>query len=123
MERMSNTLLLDAPNFLLEDRLMSKNYLREIRKMKHLTLQQLAEAVGTSNQQVSNHEAGKRKLTWQWLEKYAAALNCHPLEIMQGPGQTFPNAQEKELLDLFRQIPDGERARYIGYLEGKIEKK
>lgn len=102
---------------------MKKNFLRTIRKQKNMTLQELADAVGTSNQQVSNHEAGKRKLTWEWIKRYSAALECHPLDITEGPGVDHgpKNAEEKELLDLFRQMKDKDQDRLIGYMESKIE--
>lgn len=50
-----------------------------------MTLDQLAAAVGTTNQQISHLELGKRQLTVAWLRKLAAALGCHPWTIVDGP--------------------------------------
>jgi transcriptional regulator with XRE-family HTH domain len=62
------------------------NRLQELREARGLTLRALAELVGTSNQQLSHLELGKRQLTADWLVRLATALNCHPWEIV---GQWF----------------------------------
>jgi hypothetical protein len=45
----------------------------------------LAERIGTSSQQVSHLELGKRHLTVEWLTRLAEALACHPWEIVSDP--------------------------------------
>jgi transcriptional regulator with XRE-family HTH domain len=61
-----------------------QNHLRELREARGLTLDQLAGAVGTTNQQISHLELGKRQLTVAWLRKLAAVLDCHPWAIVDG---------------------------------------
>jgi transcriptional regulator with XRE-family HTH domain len=39
------------------------NHLRALREARRLTLEQLAAAVGTTNQQISHLELGKRQLS------------------------------------------------------------
>lgn len=49
------------------------NRLKELRKQKHLTLQELADKTGLSNQAISFYERGKRKPkieTWQKLADF-----------------------------------------------------
>jgi len=49
------------------------NRLKELRKEKHLTLQELADKTGLSNQAISFYERGKRKPkieTWKKLAHY-----------------------------------------------------
>jgi len=60
------------------------NHLRALRESRGLTLEQLAAAVGTTNQQISHLELGKRQLTVAWLKRLAAALDCHPWAIVDG---------------------------------------
>jgi transcriptional regulator with XRE-family HTH domain len=59
-----------------------KNRLREIREEKGLTLEEVAELVETSNQQIFRLEMGQRKLTLEWLSRLSAALGVSPLEIV-----------------------------------------
>jgi transcriptional regulator with XRE-family HTH domain len=67
-----------------------------------VSLNALASRVGTSNQQISHLELGKRHLTVEWLQRLAAALDCHPWEIVS---DTKPSdARETELLRLFRSL-------------------
>lgn len=86
------------------------NRLRALREAKGLTLRELADRVGTSNQQLSHLELGKRQLTTDWLMRLAAALDCHPWEIV---AQTLPDGlteRERRLLERFRQMPEDQQA-------------
>lgn len=63
--------------------------LREVRKRKGLTLQQVAERVrphGTTPQTIGRLETGARKLTIDWLEKIAEAMEVDPAELLAVPG-------------------------------------
>lgn len=70
------------------------NHLRALREARGLTLEQLAAAVGTTNQQISHLELGKRQLTVAWLKRLAAVLDCHPWAIVDG----------EEALEAFRGV-------------------
>jgi len=63
--------------------------LRELRKRKGLTLQQVAARVrphGTTPQTIGRLETGARKLTIEWIEKIAEALEVDPAELLAVPG-------------------------------------
>jgi imidazoleglycerol-phosphate dehydratase len=45
----------------------------------------LAKRIGTSGQQVGNLEAGRRKLTQDWMERLAAGLECGPADLLGFP--------------------------------------
>lgn len=98
---------------------MVKNYIREIRKNSGMTLQQLADALGTTNQQISNLETGKRRLTHEWITRLSQALGCHPLDITEGPGKidAAKDDAERELLDVFRGLDDGAKMMYLHTLK------
>ena len=57
------------------------NRIQALRKEKGLSQQALAKRIGTSGQQVGNLEAGRRKLTQDWMERLAAGLDCGPAEL------------------------------------------
>lgn len=61
---------------------MPLNHLRSLREAKGLTLEQLASALGTTNQQISLLELGKRQLTVAWMTRLAGVLDCHPWALV-----------------------------------------
>lgn len=58
--------------------------IRELRKQKGLTLQELGERVRppTTAQTIGRLETGQRKLTLEWLDKIAEALAVTPMELI-----------------------------------------
>jgi transcriptional regulator with XRE-family HTH domain len=69
-------------------------------------LRDFAVLVGTSNQQLNKLELGKRQLTTDWLRRLAAALECHPWEIVEGAGPPGLSDREEILLTNFRRLSD-----------------
>lgn len=59
------------------------NRIREIRKARRLTLEQVAKAAGTTNQMVGMLERGDRTLTVEWLERLAPVLGVEPVELLE----------------------------------------
>ena len=57
-----------------------------------MTLADLAERVGTTNQQISHLELGKRQLTVDWLRRLGVAFGCHPWAVVEDNGPSGPNA-------------------------------
>lgn len=58
------------------------NRIKELREMLGLTQEQLAGRLGTLPQQVGKHERGERRLTIQWMQRYAAALEVAPADLI-----------------------------------------
>lgn len=58
------------------------NRIREIRKSKGVSAEELAARVGTSPTQVRRLETGSRKLTVEWMRSIAEALGVHPAELL-----------------------------------------
>lgn len=85
-----------------------------------MTLQALADACHTTHQQISNLESGKRKLTWEWMQRLAKGLECHPLDLVEGPASAPKPAdeRERELLRKFRGLEDGEKRIFSHMLDG-----
>lgn len=58
------------------------NFLREIRKEKKLTLEQVAERADASTAQIQKLERGERRLTIDWVRRLAVALDVTEAEIL-----------------------------------------
>lgn len=58
------------------------NRIKQLRKDKGLTLQALAELVGTDKSQINRLERGERRLTTEWMERLAGALACTPADLL-----------------------------------------
>lgn len=59
-----------------------ENRIREFRKNRGLTLEQLAEKVGTTFAQIQKLEKGERRLTHEWMQRIAKALGCQPQDLI-----------------------------------------
>ena len=60
------------------------NRIKELRKARNLSQDELAVLVNTNSSQVSKLELGKRRLTQEWLMIFARALKVKPAEILEG---------------------------------------
>lgn len=69
-----------------------RHYLREWRKHRHLTQQQLADRLDTSKGQVSNWENGNRGLSADVLAALAEVLTIEPQDLFRDPDQ--PSADD-----------------------------
>lgn len=78
---------------------LDMNNLRKIREARELKLEQVAEGVGTSIQQVQRLEKGDRKLDAEWLVKFAKFYNLTPLEILADRKSSEVWAAEIQMLN------------------------
>jgi SOS-response transcriptional repressor LexA len=69
--------------------------IRHRRQTLNLSLQKLADRVGTSKGQIDKLEKGQRRLTVDWLQRLAEALHCSPVDLLTG---IPPEAAESSLL-------------------------
>lgn len=58
------------------------NRIKELRLERGLTLEELAEMVGTSLQQISRLELGDRRLSEKWMRPIARALGVSPGDLL-----------------------------------------
>src|SRR5690348_220767 len=77
-----------------------RNYLRDWRLYKKLTLEELAEKVGTNKSVIHLLENEKRPLSAKWLRKLADALGTTPGRILD----VNPNETSAEVLDIWDHI-------------------
>lgn len=66
-----------------------RNRIAELRAIKGLSQEELARLADTTNQQIGRLEAGKRKLTVEWMNRLAPVLGVEPRELMPDAGPTM----------------------------------
>lgn len=66
------------------------NRIKELRKAKGWSQAYLASEMGTTPQQVQRLEAGKRRLTQEWLDKFAKALEVRRAALLDSDEPLFP---------------------------------
>jgi len=95
----------------------ANNQIRAVREAQELSLETLATLVGTTNQQISLLETGKRRLTVEWLIRLAKALSCHPWTLVADdlPKQMRP--EDLRLLDRFRRMTGSQQTELLRFLE------
>jgi transcriptional regulator with XRE-family HTH domain len=65
--------------------------IRQLRKNHNLTLQQLADRIGTTPQTIQRLETENMTVSIQWLTKLAQAFNVFPADLVEGgPGRDIP---------------------------------
>ncbi len=87
----------------------NSNRVREIREEKGLDLRFVAKRAGTSAQMLSMIERGERRLSLQWMNKIAAALDCAPADLLPN-GLTMPaaptaNHEAQSVVASFKGVP------------------
>jgi transcriptional regulator with XRE-family HTH domain len=89
------------------------HYIREWRKHRHLTIDQLAERIGITKSYVSKIENGKRRYDQLFLEAAAEVLNCSPADlIIRDPTAPQP------IWSIWDQVPEARRDVAIDMLKG-----
>jgi transcriptional regulator with XRE-family HTH domain len=73
------------------------NRIRPLRLARKLTLEQVAERIGTSVQQLSRLEKGERRLNEDWMRLIATALGVGPADLFAD--STPDNREAVELLE------------------------
>lgn len=60
-----------------------RNRVSEIRKVRGLTLVEVAKRANTSNQQIRHGNRGEKKLSDEWMDSLGTALSYHPLAFCE----------------------------------------
>lgn len=70
---------------------MRKNRIAHFRELRGWSQEELARAIGTTNQQIGRLENGQRKLTVDWMNRLAPALGCLPSDLLEdAPPRLIP---------------------------------
>lgn len=89
------------------------NHVRAWREFRHLTQEELAEAIGCSKATIGHIETGARRLSDKWAHPIAEALNTKPGYLYDHDPNDLPTA----ILDVWAAIPDEDRPRALQVLE------
>lgn len=91
------------------------HYLREWREYREMTQEDLASALkpATNASVISLLETGGRGLSNKWLAKLAPALKTKKGFILD----VNPFDTSNSVLEIWNDIPEGDRQRALGYLE------
>ena len=61
---------------------MFKNRVREVRKLRKMTIQELADKIGRGFSTIQKLDAGTVDLDTYWMRLLSKALNCEPWELL-----------------------------------------
>ena len=90
-----------------------------IMEIKQITPYRLEKDVGIKQTTFSNWKKGAQP-TADKLDKILQYLEVTPNELFGYEKSIDLNANEKEMLNLFRQLPEREQIKFIGRLEDKV---
>lgn len=93
------------------------NRIRILREARGLSLELLASSIGTTNQQISLLESGKRRLTVEWLVRLAGALSCHPWEVVAQDLPDKVRPEDLRLLERFRRLTKSQQTALLEFLD------
>ncbi|MBP2278177.1 MULTISPECIES: helix-turn-helix domain-containing protein [Sphingomonas] len=81
------------------------NRIRELRTAKRITLKAVAEALGTSQTQISRFEVGERPVTIDWLRRIAHALGTDAGDLLNSEDNRMAvrNEAERAVIEIMRE--------------------
>jgi transcriptional regulator with XRE-family HTH domain len=88
------------------------HYLREWRKFRGMTQQELADALDTSKSVISDMERGELQLSPKWLRRIAPILKTQPGYILDHD----PAELDNDIIDIWSHIDAKDRARAANVL-------
>lgn len=83
------------------------NRVREIRKLRKISIQELADKLGEPYSSVQKIDAGTVDLDTSWMSRLSKVLNVEPYELLPlewQPKQITP--QEREILNMIRKTKE-----------------
>ncbi|WP_162238780.1 helix-turn-helix transcriptional regulator [Brevundimonas sp. Leaf363] len=89
------------------------NHVRAWRLFRHMTQEELAEAIGSSTATVGHIETGARRLTDKWAHPIAKALSTSAGYLLDHDPNDLPTA----VLDVWAEIPVESRDQALKVLE------
>jgi transcriptional regulator with XRE-family HTH domain len=81
------------------------HYLREWRKFRKLTQQELADRLDTSKSVISDMERGELQLSPKWARRIAPILNVSPGYLLDHD----PEKLDTDIIDIWARIPERDR--------------
>jgi transcriptional regulator with XRE-family HTH domain len=88
------------------------NHIREWREFRHMTQDELADAVGCSKASIGHWENGVREVAPKWLYPIAKVLNTSPGYLLDHDPNNLPTA----VLDIWADIPSEDQPKALEML-------
>jgi transcriptional regulator with XRE-family HTH domain len=92
------------------------HFLREWRKFRKMTQDELAAAVDTSKSTISDMESGRLQVSPKWLRRFAPVLKTQPGYILDHD----PNELNTDVLDIWSHIDKDDREQAIRVLRSFV---
>lgn len=93
-----------------------KNFIKEIREERGISGPALADMCNMTQSNLSHIENGRNKLTWDHMQTIARALECHPMDLVEGLPQPRGD-DEKRLLNTYRGLAEGQKEMFSHMLK------
>ncbi len=100
--------------------------LQELRTERKLSQQEVANALGITQQSYSRYERGGNELGYDALIKFANFFDVS-IDYLLGKSEYYypdsvASVEERELLALFEEMTPAQKARFLAYGEGLLQK-
>lgn len=82
-----------------------ENRIRELRDLRGLTQEALAERMGVAHSTVQRLETGQMNLTTDYMVSLSEALDVHPAELITNAHRIARSASEVEAIEMLRRMP------------------
>ena len=93
------------------------HYLKEWRKFRRMTQQELADALGTSKSVISDMERGELQLSPKWLRRIAPVLETQPGHILDHD----PESLDSDIIDIWARIAATDREQAVRVLSAFVK--
>lgn len=90
-----------------------RHFIRQWRKYRGLTQEQLAERIGMTHGAIGQLERGEVDYTQSTLEALAYAMMCQPADLIVRD----PYAENWSIMDSLKDIPEADRKRVVEVIE------
>ena len=96
--------------------------LHTLRKQNHWTQGELAEKLGLSTSAVGMYERGQREPNLETLVAIADTFGIGIAELVEPEKAPAPSELEKEMLALFRKLPEENRPAVVAMIKAAIQR-
>lgn len=111
---LAHNLLASGQKLFRETRISMQNRIGVLRRERGLSLADLAKAAGTTKAQIQKLERGDRRLSLEWMERLAGALQVKASDLLPESAVACQHGpEEREILEIVSKLPAGERVTIV----------